>query len=483
MNWSSISRNVGIALLFSAAFMFISAGVSVYYHLDASFAALFLSGVITLAVGIFPLIFVRKGSVAMSIKDGYVTIVLAWLLSCIFGMIPYVIWGGEFSIINAWYESVSGYTTTGSSILNDIDSLPRSLLFWRASTNYIGGLGVVVFMLLILPSTRAGYGVKLSRVEISSLSKENYKFKLSETAKIIITVYLSITLIQTVLLRISGIGWFDSLANSMSIAATGGFSTHSQSAAHFQNPLAEVIMIFFMYVSSLHFGVLYSAVKGGSLKLFRNPVIKFYTISLLIAIAVSTVALLAKGVENNFLTALRHSTFMNVATASSTGFATTQTKVWPVISLLILFYFSFMGACSGSTSGGIKADRMLLWYKSMRGVTKRKLHSSAVVRPRIGNRIIETETIVDVNQFIIFFFAIIFLGAILLSAVGMDIEDSLTTSIACVGNTGLTFGSGGAFGSYSAFPAVGKLIMTIEMFFGRLEIYPILAFIAANRWR
>ena len=174
---------------------------------------------------------------------------------------------------------------------------------------------------------------------------------------------------------------------------------------------------------------------------------------------------------------------MNVSTASSTGFATTQTKLWPVVPLLFLFFFSFMGACSGSTTGGIKADRILLWLSSMRGITKRKLHSSAVVKPRIGNRIIEQETIIDVNQFILLFFAIIFIGAIVLAALGMDLEDSLTTSIACVGNTGLTFGSGGAFGSYSAFPAVGKIVMTVEMFFGRLEIYPILAFIVANRWK
>lgn len=482
MNWSYISRNVGIALLFSAAFMFISAAVSVYYNLDASFGPLFLAGVITLAVGIFPLIFVKKSG-SMGVKDGYVTIVLAWLFSCIFGMIPYVIWGGEFSVINAWYESVSGYTTTGSSILNDIEALPHGLLFWRASTHYIGGLGVVVFMLLILPSTRAGYGVKISRVEISSLSKENYKFKLSETAKIIIMVYVSITVLLAVLLRISGVGWFDCIGNSMSIAATGGFSTRNMSAGAFNNPTAEVIMIFFMYIASLHFGLIYTSVKGGSLKLFRNPVIKFYTICLIVAIIISTISLLTNGIETNLLTALRHSAFMNVSTASSTGFATTETKLWPVVPLLILFFFSFMGACSGSTTGGIKADRILLWLSSMRGVTKRKLHSSAVVKPRIGNRIIETETIIDVNQFIILFFSIIFVGAIILAALGMDIEDSLTTSIACVGNTGLTFGSGGAFGSYSAFPTVGKLVMTIEMFFGRLEIYPILAFAVANKWR
>lgn len=482
MNLGYISRNVGIALLFSAAFMFLSAGVSLYYDVDTSFSPLFLSGVITLAVGLFPLVFVKKGG-GINVKEGYVTIVLAWFLSCVFGMLPYVLWGGEFSIINAWYESVSGYTTTGSSILKDIEALPHGLLFWRTSTHYIGGLGVVVFMLLILPSTRSGYGMKLSKVEISSLSKENYKFKLSETAKVIIIIYVSITILQTILLRMVGISLFDALNHSMSIAATGGFSTRNLSASHFQNPAAEVIMIFFMYVSGLHFGLIYSSFKSGTLKLFRNPVIQFYTVALLIATTITTIALLSNGIEKNLLTAVRHSAFMNVATATSTGFATTQTKIWPVISIIILFYFSFQGACSGSTTGGIKADRICLWFSSLRGTTKRKLHSNAVVRPRLGNRILDNESLVDVNLFIILFFAIILVGSILLAATGMTLEDSLTTSIACVGNTGLTFGSGGAFGSYASFPIVGKLIMTVEMFLGRLEIYPVLAFFVVNKWR
>ncbi len=482
MNISYISRNVGIALIFSAVFMFISAGISVYYDLETSFSPLFMSGVITLTVGLFPLIFVKKSG-SITVKEGYVTIVLSWLFSCILGMLPYVLWGGEFSIINAWYESVSGFTTTGSTILNDIESLPKGLLFWRTSTHYIGGLGVVVFILLVIPTSRSGYGIKISKVEISSLSKENYKFKITEIARVIIIVYLLLTIIQTLLLTLSGINFFDSLNHSMSIAATGGFSTKNLSAAAFANPLAEVIMIFFMYLAGIHFGLIFNAFRGNAFSLFRNPVIKFYTIGLLIAIIISTASLLINGVETNFLSALRHSAFMNVSTASSTGFATTQTKIWPVIGLLFLFYFSFQGACSGSTTGGLKVDRMCVWFSSLRGTTKRKLHSNAVVRSRLGNRIIDAETVSEVNIFIIFFFAIILVGSILLAATGMSMEDSLTTSIACTGNTGLTFGSGGAFASYSSFPIVSKLIMTIEMFLGRLEIYPILAMFAINKWK
>lgn len=482
MNVGLISRNVGIALVFNAVFMFLGAFVSVCYDFDAAFFPLLHSAIITLAAGLFPLFFVRRGG-NINLKEGYFSIVCSWLLSCIFGMLPYLIWGGEFSVINAWYESVSGYTTTGSSILKDIEALPHGLLFWRSATHYIGGLGVVVFMILVLPNSSNAVGLKISKVEISSLSKANYRYRLSETARIIIIVYLALTILQTVLLCMAGMGFFDSLNHSMSIAATGGFSTKNRSAAAFDSPLIEVIMIVFMFAASLHFGLLYSSVRGRSLRVFRNPVIKFFSIVLGLVILISTLDLLFSGRETNVLTALRHSAFMNISTASSVGFAVDETARWPVISVLMLFFLSFMGACSGSTTGGIKADRMCVWFSSLRARLKKQLNYNAVVRTTLGNRQIDSDLIADVNVFIIFYLLIIFVCAMMLALTGMNMEDSLTTSIACMGNTGLTFGSGGAFGSYADFPVFGKFIMTVEMFIGRLEIYPFITFFALRRWK
>ncbi len=482
MNINYISRNIGLALVLNAAFMFLSVIVSLCYGRDAAFSPLLLSAVVTLAVGAFPLLFVRRGG-AVTIKEGFFTIISTWFLVSVFGAFPYLLWGDDFTPINAWFESVSGYTTTGSTILDDIESLPHSLLFWRSSTHYIGGLGVVVFMVLILPNYRNVFGLRLSGVEMTSLSKENYKFKVSETAKIILSVYVALTLLQTLLLTIAGVGFFDALNHSMSISATGGFSTRNASAAAFQSPVVEVIMIFFMYVASLHFGLIYLTFAKRSSKIYKDPVFRFYTIMLVVSIIFTTTNLLIEDVEDNFLTALRHSAFMNISAASSTGFATTEAQGWPVFSLMILFYFSYQGACSGSTTGGLKADRMCVWFSSLRARLKRQLHSNAVVMPRFGNKLIDKEVVSDINLFIVFYILVIFIGAMCLSTTGLDLQQSLTTSLACVGNTGLTFGSLSSFGSYNAFPAVSKLIFTIEMFLGRLEIYPILAFIVIRRWR
>lgn len=482
MNLSNISRNIGLALVLNALFMFISVGVAIYYNFDASLSPLLLSAVITLAVGCFPLLFVRKGG-DLNIKEGFFTIVCSWLLSCVFGMLPYILWGGEFSIINAWFESVSGYTTTGSTILNNVEGLPHGLLFWRSSTHFIGGLGVVVFMILIIPAAKNALGLRISKIEISSITKDNYKYRLSQTARIILGVYLGLIGVLTLLLWLTGMGLFDSLNHAMSAVATGGFSTRNLSIAAFQSPGQEVIITIFMYISGLHFGLIYSAVVGRSLRIFKNPIVKFYTLAFLVIIAISTVELLLSGEESNFFTALRHSAFMNVSAGTSTGFATTQTLSWPVVSTLMLFYLSLQGACSGSTTGGIKADRICIWFSSLRARLKKQLNYNAIVRTSLSGKVIEADKVAEVNVFIVFYLGLLFIGATLLAISGMDMTDSLSTSVASLGNIGLTFGNGGAFGSYSDFSIFGKLITTIEMFIGRLEIYPILTILIFKKWK
>lgn len=256
--------NVGKALLISALFMAISLIVSLVYGVDEGFTPLLISFIVTLTVGMFPFIFVKTAQ-AQSRKDGYVTIVLAWLLSFIFGMLPYVLYGGEFTIINAWFESVSGYTTTGSTILNDIEGLPKSLLFWRSATHYIGGLGVVVFLLMVMPDANP-YRLKLTDMEFSSLSKDWYNYKSTKVISIIVRVYLSLTVISCLSLWAAGMSFFDAINHALSIAATGGFSTRNLSIAAFDSQLINMVSMFLMAVAAIHFGLLYAVVITRSLK-------------------------------------------------------------------------------------------------------------------------------------------------------------------------------------------------------------------------
>ena len=481
MNLSIVSRYIGIALLFNAFFMFLGVAVSIIYDFDTSFSPLFLSGAITLLAGLFPLLFVPKTS-NITTKEGFTIVIFSWLLSCLFGMLPYVLWGGEFSLVNAWYESVSGYTTTGSTILTNIEALPKGLLFWRSSTHFIGGMGVVIFMLLVLPSVST-FRMRLSKMEISALSKENYKFKTKQTISIIAYVYLGIAVMAFVSLMLAGMDWFDAVNHAFSVAATGGFSTRNESILAFDSVWIEMVIMLFMFLASIHFGLLYSSIVSRSLKLFRSPVIRFYLASLLVTGIVIGFDIKLCGNADSWFAAFRQSMFQVVSMASTTGFATADTAVWPNLSILVLMYLSIQCACSGSTTGGLKIDRLLIFISSFKAQLKKTVHPNAVIPVRVGNHAIEPELVSTVNIFIILYVMMILIGAIVFSVFGVSFIDSFSASISHMGNVGPAFGSVGSLDNYSHFPAMAKFLSTLQMLLGRLEIYTLLVIFVVYKWR
>ncbi len=482
MNLSIVSRNIGIALIFNAFFMFLSVAVSILYDFDSSFSSLLLSGVITAMAGIFPLVFVRKNE-NINIKEGFTIIIFSWFLSCLFGMLPYLLWGGgEFTVMNAWYESVSGYTTTGSTILRDIEALPKSLLFWRSSTHFLGGIGVVIFMLLILPSAST-FRMRLSKMEISSLSQENYKFKTKQTIKVIASVYLGLTILAVVLLKIAGMNWFDAVNHAFSVVATGGFSTKNLSILYYHSLPIEIVMSLFMLLASIHFGLIYVSVTTKSLKILKSPVIKFYLATLAIAAVIVAINIHITGHVDNIFTAFRQSIFQILAMASTSGFATADTTLWPNLSILILIYLTIQCGCSGSTTGGIKSDRVLIFFKTFKSQLKKHVHPNAVVPIRVGNHVIEKDIAAAAVMFILIYVLFIFLGAIIFSLSGMDFIDSFSSSVAHMGNIGPAFGSVGVFDNYDHIPLFAKFVSTIQMLLGRLEIYPLLMIFVIYKWR
>lgn len=482
MNLSIVSRNIGIALIFNAFFMFLSVAVSILYDFDSSFSSLLLSGVITAMAGIFPLVFVRKNE-NINIKEGFTIIIFSWFLSCLFGMLPYLLWGGgEFTVVNAWYESVSGYTTTGSTILRDVEALPKSLLFWRSSTHFLGGIGVVIFMLLILPSAST-FRMRLSKMEISSLSQENYKFKTKQTIKVIASVYLGLTILAVVLLKIAGMNWFDAVNHAFSVVSTGGFSTKNLSILYYHSLPIEIVMSLFMLLASIHFGLIYVSVTTRSLKILKSPVIKFYLATLAIAAVIVAINIHITGHVDNIFTAFRQSIFQILAMASTSGFATADTTLWPNLSILILIYLTIQCGCSGSTAGGIKSDRVLIFLKSFKSQLKKHVHPNAVVPIRVGNHVVEKDIAATAAMFILIYVVFIFLGAIIFSLSGMDFIDSFSSSVAHMGNVGPAFGSVGVFDNYDHIPLFAKFVSTIQMLLGRLEIYPLLMIFVIYKWR
>ena len=476
MNVKAISVNVGKALLVSALFMFLSIIVSIADGRDSAFGPLMISFVITLIVGAFPFIFVKK-SQPLSLNDGFLTIVLSWILSFIFGMLPYVLWGGAFTLINAWFESVSGYTTTGSTILNDIEALPRSLLFWRSSTHYIGGLGVVVYLLLVMPDA-SPYRLKLTNMELSSLSKEGYRYKSTKTIAIITKVFVTLTLVFFFALWAAGMSSFDALNHAFSLAATGGFSTRNLSIGYYQSDLINVLVIVFMAIAALHFGLLYAVFITRSMKPMRNSVVKYYFGSILVMSLIIMLSLKLEGGYESWGKAAMDSAFTVVSYMSTTGFSICDNSIWPWLAGLVLIFASFQCGCSGSTTGGLKVDRIMIAFKAISNEVNRRLHPSAVSQVRLNGHHLPDSAVHSVMLYIVVYFIVIFLSIIGVLMCGAEIPEAVSGVIASVGSVGPGLAEVGSMDNYSLQPAMAKFIYAFDMFLGRVEIFPVLIVIS-----
>lgn len=473
MNLKVVTRNVGTALLVSALFMLLSVVVSLLDGGDSALAPLLISFTITFAVGVFPFIFVRK-TPNITLKDGFLIIFLSWLLSFVFGSLPYALWGGPFTLVNAWFESVSGFTTTGATILEDVESLPRSLIFWRASTHFIGGLGVVVFLLLIIPQS-SPIRLRLTNMELSSLSRDDYRSRANKTVYIFAYVYLGLVAASFLSYWLAGMSPFDAVCHAFSVSATGGFSSRNQSIASFNSPLISIITMVFMFLSSIHFGIIYMTLATRSLRPLKNPVLKFYVISLLVFSITGTISLKLSNIDTSWGGALLDSAFHVLSYATTTGFAISDNSQWPALPCFMLVISSIICGCAGSTTGGIKVDRIMVLMKAIHIQIKKTLNPSSVYEIRMGRRILHNEEIYPHVLYISMFVLLLGFSAILCVLTGDPHGHAILGSLASLSNVGPSLGDIGSMGNYNADPSAMKIIFSADMFLGRVEIYPVLA--------
>lgn len=471
MNVKVISRNVGFALLINALFMFMSILVSFENGRDSALAALIISFIITFTVGAFPFIFVRKAQ-EISLKDGYMIIFLSWTMSFIFGMLPYILWGGPFSVSNAWFESVSGYTTTGATILSSVEVLPKSLLFWRSSTHFIGGLGVVVFLLLIIPLS-SPVKMRLSNLELSSLSKEGYKARVNKTVNIFAYVYLALNFACFLCYWICGMSPFESICHAMSICATGGFSTRNLSIASFNSLPITIVSMVFMFLASIHFGLIFITFVSRTLKPLNNQVLKFYVGFTVAASIIIAIVLKSEGFDATWGTAILDSTFNVLSFGSTTGVAISDNAHWPFLTAIILQICGVCLGMTGSTTGGIKAERIVILWNAIRRNTYRAVHPSSVSEISIDGHVLKDEEVSPQILFCALYILIIFVSTTICLMLGVDTENSLIATLSTLGNVGPAVGDLGTFGNYGMQPEAAKFVYTINMFLGRVEIYPI----------
>lgn len=447
----------------------------------ADFAALLFSAAIALIMGIFPILFVPKVP-HISDKEGLLIVVFSWLSACVLGAIPYILYGGPFTLTNAFFESISGFTTTGSTILSDIESLPHGLLFWRSATHWIGGIGIVIFALALLPFL--GYSeVILFRSEVSSLAQKDFQMRARKATRVLVSVYLGLTLVETLSLMLFGMSLFDAITHSFGTVATGGFSTKNYSVAAFNSIWIEGVIILFMILSGIHFAALFAAISGRSLKvLLRSSVVKLYLFLLFVGTLLSTFDLIFHQ-SLDPLQALRESAFNLISVGTSTGFATADTSLWPGFSKLLLIYFALQCASAGSTSGGIKVDRILLMLKSITRRLRQIMRPRAHVTLKIDGNIIDEEFTHHAVLYIVVYLLLVALGTGLISFAGVSLEEAFSGSVAAAGNVGPGFGQIGSLGNYSGLSSFAKWVLSALMILGRLEIYVLIVFLTPHQWR
>jgi len=474
-----VLRYVALALILNAIFMFITAMMSLYYD-DGAFLPLIYSTFVTLLFGLFPLLFVPATD-HITNKEGLLIVVLSWLLACLAGALPYMLWGGVFDFTNAWFESVSGFTTTGSTILIDIEALPKSILFWRAVTHWIGGIGIIIFVLAVLPFIGIAE-IILFRSEFSSMVQQNFHHRARTAIHILAGVYVGLTLMETIALYFSGMSLYDAVTHSFATIATGGFSPKNASVAFYNSPLIEGIIIIFMVLSGINFVLLFSAISGSLKNLWRSTVVRYYLLFLFLGVLVSTVNIVS-GSNQDWWTALRYASFNIISVGTSTGFANADTNIWPAFSKLILVFFTLQCACAGSTSGGIKVDRIVIVIKAFFRQIRNVMHPNAIIPVRIDKKALDDDLVSKSVLYVMVYIIIIFISTLILTLLGVNLTEAFSGTSAAMGNVGPGLGAVGSTGNFAGIPLAGKWLLSVVMLLGRLEIYALFIFITPAQWK
>ncbi len=481
MRLSVVLRYIGVVMLFLSLAMLISAAVAFVSYRDTSFYALLLSAILTALLGVFPMIFVASET-QISNKEGYCIVLGSWVLACIVTMFPFLLWGGEFSFTNAWFESVSGLTTTGASILVDIEAVPRGLLFWRMLSTWIGGIGVIMFALVILPSMGRSK-MTLSNMDMSDIAKSDYHYRSQVIVRIVLVVYFGLTAITTVLLKVAGMNWYDALTHSMSAAATSGFSTKNSSVAYFDSSMIEMILIFAMVAAGTHFGMIYATIVGKHNNIFRSEVMRFYLSMIVVCSLLIAFNLWVTDFYPDIVMSIRQAFFQFVSLITTTGFATVDTNPWPPFAIVILIFASLMCACSGSTTGGLKINRVLIAFKIFTQSVRQQQHPNAIFRVKVDGVTQDSGLLYAVMTFIVMYLLFILSGTLVGTICGLDVMSSFSSSMACMGNVGPGFGVVGSMNNYSEIPTFYKYYLSFLMLLGRLEIFGLIQLFLIKWWR
>lgn len=477
MNYQMIGFVIGRILLVEAALMALPLLTAALYHepLLPFLLPMLLLACVGLALG-----GKRPKETALYAREGLAVVSLAWIAMSAFGAVPFVLSGDIPGFIDAFFETVSGFTTTGSTILTEVEHLHRGILFWRSFTHWVGGMGVLVFVMAVLPMTD-GHGMHLMRAEVPGPTVGKLVSRMSDTAKILYGIYLAMTVVETVLLLAGGMPFFDACIHAFGTAGTGGFSSRNLSVGAYQSAYFDVVIGTFMLLFGINFNLYYFLLIRRFRDVFRSEELRVYL--LVVGAAVAAITADITHIYGSAATSLRHAFFQVSSIITTTGFGTVDFELWPSFSKGILVTLMFVGACAGSTGGGIKISRILILVKSSVSEMKKMLHPNAVSTVRLEGKPVSEKTLRGAHIYLTVYLLVFVVSFLLLSLEQFDLISTFTALAACINNIGPGLGMVGPMGNFSAFSPASKLLLSFDMLVGRLEVFPMLLLFAPSNWK
>ncbi|MBZ0200938.1 MAG: TrkH family potassium uptake protein [Ignavibacteriaceae bacterium] len=454
---------------------------SIYYHSN-DITAILLSSLITILTGAAGWYLTRhRSSKEVTKREGYIIVTFGWIFISLFGALPFIIHGSIPSFSDAFFETMSGFTTTGATILTNIEAMPYGLLFWRALTQWLGGMGIIVLSIAILPLLGIG-GMQLFIAEVPGPTKDKIHPRVSETAKRLWGIYFILTVAETILLFIGGMTFFDAITHSLTTMATGGFSTKNASVGFYSSPFIQYVITFFMFLAGVNFTIHYYALHRRFDFFKHNNEFRFYSMFIIVAAIVVMIVHLPHDLFS-FEESFRQSLFHVVSLVTTTGFVTSDYENWAYFSRMIFFILLFIGGCAGSTGGGIKIIRHYLLLKNSLLELKRVVHPRAVIPVRVNGKAVSFEIISNVQAFFIFYILIFVFGSLIMSFMGLDFKTSLGATATCLGNIGPGIGTVGPVANFAHLPEAGKWFLSFLMLLGRLELFTVLIIFSPAFWK
>lgn len=477
MNYRMVFYNIGRILLVEAALLIFPAIGSLIYNEDT-----LISFAITIAaLSVTGLLAIRKKPKKSSIyaKDGYVIVSLTWILMSLFGALPFYISGYIPDFIDAFFETVSGFTTTGSTILREIESLPKSLLFWRSFTHWIGGMGILVFVIAIMPKTEST-SMHVMRAEVPGPTVGKLVSKLRASARILYGIYCILTAIQVILLLAGGMPLFDSVVNSLATAGTGGFAILNNSIEGYNSVYSEMVIAVFMLIFGINFNLYYMLLIKQGKQAIKSEELRWYIGIIAASVVIITISLIST--KHEIGESFRYAFFQVSSIITTTGFSTTNFDTWPVIAKFVLVFLMFIGACAGSTGGGIKISRLIILTKSGLRDIKKSINPRSIETVKLDRHTVDEPVVKSTSVFFGTYMLLLAASILVVSLDGRDLVSTATSVIACMGNIGPGLGAVGPYGNFADFSVLSKLILSFDMLAGRLELIPMLMLFSPYAW-